>query len=94
LHGLYVYCDVVEHVCVGDTAAPLLRIVDAGDGAANGENITRMFNTPRYIPMRKTAFDSIEIDIRDDIGEPISFEGGKLVVVVHCRRANSAYLPA
>ena len=28
IHLGYVYCDVVEHVVVGDVMAPLLRIVD------------------------------------------------------------------
>jgi len=27
-HSAYVYCDLLEHVAVGDTKAPLLRIVD------------------------------------------------------------------
>jgi len=26
--SVYIYCDVLEHVTVGDTKAPLLRIVD------------------------------------------------------------------
>jgi len=28
IHSVYVYCDILEHVAVGDTKAPLLRIVD------------------------------------------------------------------
>jgi len=28
IYSTYVYCDLVEHVSVGDTKAPLLRIVD------------------------------------------------------------------
>ena len=28
IHSVYVYCDLLEHVPVGDTKAPLLRIVD------------------------------------------------------------------
>jgi len=28
VHSAYVYCDLLEHVMVGDTKAPLLRIVD------------------------------------------------------------------
>jgi hypothetical protein len=89
LHGLYVYCDVLENVPVGDSLAPLLRIVDT-DGK-NGENLHRVFNPPRYLPLRKKTFDSIEIDIRDDTGRYISFEGGRLFVTLHFRRAPNPY---
>lgn len=89
IHGLYVYCDALENVPVGDTEAPLLRVVDAT--GHNGENVHRVFDPLRYIPLRKKQFDSIEIDIRDDIGLPISFEGGKLIVTLHFRRAANPY---
>ena len=92
LHNLFIYCDLLEHVNVGDTLAPLLRTV-AVSGAV-GESVTRVFSPPRYIPMRRTNFESIEIDIKDDLGEPVAFEGGRVVVTVHCRRVNSGYLPA
>jgi len=86
LHSLYVYCDVLENVPVGDTEAPLLRIISgAGD---HGSEIHQTFDPPRYIPLQKKHFDSIEIDIRDDHGEPVSFESGKLYVTLHFKRAN------
>ena len=86
---LMVYCDLLEHVPVGDTKAPLLRIVDAT--GTNGESIHRMYESPRYIPVQKKNYDSIEIVIRDDIGNPIAFETGKLVVTLHFRQAKSPY---
>jgi hypothetical protein len=60
LHELYVYCDLLECVPVGDTVAPLLRIVEA-DGP-RGEMINIQYDHPRYVPLQKKAFDSIEID--------------------------------
>jgi len=89
IHSLYVYSDVLENVPVGDTEAPLLRVVDAS--GHSGENIHRTFDRPRYVPIQKKRFDSIEIDIKDDVGLPIGFEGGKLIVVLHFRRASSPY---
>jgi hypothetical protein len=89
IHALYVYCDVLENVPVGDTEAPLLRIVDAT--GAYGANIHHVFDPPRYVPVQKKHFDSIEVDIKSDIGEPISFEGGKLMIVVHFRSAGSPF---
>jgi len=60
----YVYCDLVEHVPVGDTKAPLLRIVnrmsDCGD-----ENVHEGFNLQLYTPLQKRCFDTVEITFDD-----------------------------
>ena len=85
VHALYVYTDVVEAIRVGDTQAPLLRVVDAS--GAIGEHIHRNYNPPRYLPICKSNFDSIEIDIRTDEGKPVPFESGRLSVTLHFRRA-------
>jgi len=90
MSALYVYCDVAENVPVGDTEAPLLRIIDAS--GKNGDDVHRAFDKPRYIPVQKKKFDSIEILIRNDIGEPVSFEGGRLTVTLHFQRALGSYL--
>jgi hypothetical protein len=89
IHSLYVYCDLLEYVPVGDTLAPLLRVVDTQ--GRNGDMQHRIYEPPRYIPLQKKNFDSVEIDIRDDLGQPISFESGKLSVTLHLRRATSPY---
>ena len=67
LHAIYVYCDLLECVPVGDTMAPVLGIVDA-EGGKLGETIKRTFERPRYIPLQKKSFDSVEIFIRDAYG--------------------------
>ena len=84
IHGLFVYCDALENVPVGDTMAPLLRIVDATGN--NGENIHRIFNPARYVPVSKHRFDSIEIDIKTDTGEAVPFESGRLSTTLHFRK--------
>ena len=89
INSLFVYCDVLEHVAVGDMRAPLLRIVSAT--GANGEIIAKTFEDPLYVPLQKKNFDSIEIDIRDDFGRSIPFESGKVIVTLHFRRATTPY---
>lgn len=89
LNYLMIYCDLLEHVPVGDTKAPLLRIVDAT--GSNCSIIHRTFEEVRYVPLQKRNFDSIEIDIRDDYGNPISFENGKLLVALHFRQTKNPY---
>jgi len=51
VRSIYVYCDVVEHIPVGDTKAPLLRIVNRkSDG---DENVHETFNHVMYVPLQK-----------------------------------------
>ena len=89
IHGLYVYCDLAESVPVGDTEAPLLRVVSAK--GEKGEMQQRNFDQLMYIPLQKKHFDSVEIFIRDDLGNPIPFESGKLLVTLHFRRSKNPY---
>ena len=89
ISSLFVYCDLLEHVPVGDVEAPLLRVVSAQ--GKNGETINRTYEKPRYIPLQKKNFDSVEIFIRDDLGNLIPFESGKLTVTLHFRRAKNPY---
>ena len=89
IHHVFVYCDVVEAVPVGDTLAPLLRVVET-QHASQGF-IHEIFNPPRYLPLQKKEFDTIEIYLRTDFGEKIPFESGKVVCTLHFRRAASQY---
>jgi hypothetical protein len=88
--SLYVYCNVLEQVPVGDTKAPLLRIVNvSGKG---GDSVRVAYEKPVYIPLQQKTFDSIEVDIRSDIGSPIPFEYGKAIVTLHFRYCKIPYL--
>lgn len=89
LHAMYVYSDVLECVPVGDTMAPLLRIVEIK--GQKGEMVHIQYDQPRYVPLRKKHFDSIEIDIRDDLGQNIPFDSGKLIVTLHFRKQRESY---
>ena len=86
---MYIYTDIVENVIIGDTEAPLLRIVETAGNF--GDIIHQTFEPLRFIPLRRKSFDSIEIDIRDAYGQPMSFESGILTVTLHIRRASSPY---
>lgn len=85
----YIYCDILENVAVGDTVAPLLRTIDVE--GERGTMIHRNFEQPRYLPIQKKNFDSVQIDIRDGLGRPIPFEGDTVIVTLHLRRSNLSY---
>lgn len=87
---IYVYCDILESIPVGDTQAPLLRIINV-DGESRNSIVHKIFERPHYIPIRKPNFDSLEIDIRDGFGRPLPFESGTSIVTLHFRRSQSSY---
>ena len=73
-NSIYVYCDAAEAIPVGDIKAPLLGVVDAARNFA--DLMHRLYTTPQYVPVSKKEFNTLEIDIRDDTGLPMSFEFG------------------
>jgi len=80
IFSMYVYCDLVEHVVVGDTKVPLLRIVDKP--LAKNRHMHMIFNPILYVPLQKKNFDTVEINIMTDTGEPMPFRAGKSFVVL------------
>ena len=87
--SLFVYCDVLEHIPVGDTLAPLLRCVSI-EGAL-GKRIGARYAFPMYIPVQKKVFDSVEINIMTETGDPAPFIDGPSTVTLHFRRARNPY---
>jgi len=69
IRNLYVYCDIVENIIVGDSSTPLLRIVEV----TRDESRTRIhtiINTPLFVPVQKKSFDTIAIWIMTNDGKP------------------------
>ena len=84
IHQLYVYTDIIEHQLVGDTTAPLLRTVPAGN--TFGETVDVDFTKLRYKPVARSLVNDIEIDIRDETGKRIPFQNGRVIVKLHFRQ--------
>jgi len=89
IRSVYVYCDLLEHVPVGDTKVPLLRIVDKSTELEG--NVHRVFNPTLYVPLQKKCFDTVEIDMMIDTGVPVPFLSGKSFVVLEFRRVIHPY---
>ena len=92
VRSMYVYCDLLEHVMVGDTKAPLLRIVDKPHTYVG--NVHHILSPILYVPLQKKSFDTIEINIMTDSGQPVHFADGKSFVVLELRRAVHPYFEA
>lgn len=84
---LMVYSDICEPIIIGDVQAPLLRSVSLGAlDYAYGSNRVKSFSPCMYIPLLTNSFSTIEIDIKDDLGKTILFDGGTLTATLHFKR--------
>ena len=90
VYSMYVHCDIVEKTPVGNQLVSLLRIVDIQ--GKHGDVIHRNFEKPRYVPVLKRHFDSLEIHIRNGFGEVIPFERGTSIVTLHFRQVRERYM--
>jgi len=90
VNSVYVYCDILEHVTVGDTKAPLLRIVNKPKKQEG--NVHHTFQPILYVPLQKKNFDTVEINMMTDTGQPVPFRFGKSFVVLEFRRNVHSYL--
>ena len=86
--SLYVYTNIIHSQYVGGVKVPLLRIV--GVEGQHGKSVTKTFDRPQYLPVCRQILDIIEIDIKDDAGDSISFQYGKVVVKLHFGKQRSA----
>jgi hypothetical protein len=83
---MYIYCDVASYNLVGDTHAPLLRVCNVT--GSFGEMQRTTYSHPYYIGVTRSEFDTIEININNELGQPMPFLFGKALVTLHFRRKN------
>jgi len=88
MHNIYVYCDILENVIVGDSTAPLLRIVKITKDIRNLMMHT-VINTPLFVSIQKKSFDTIAIWIMTNLGQPAPFpdNAGKSHVVLEFKKS-------
>ena len=86
LHEFFVYSNIVEPQLVGDVYAPLLRTVAIPAKLERGAQERMTYDSPHYVPVLMDEISTIEINIKRDTGENISFATGKTVCTLHFRR--------
>ena len=87
--AIYVYCDVVQSQVVGDTSAQLLRSIPVE--GKSGDVITKTFTNIQYLPIQTKSFEDIEILLRNDTGDPVPFERGKVITTLHFKQQSLPY---
>ena len=51
----------------------------------HGEMVTHINDKPQYFTVGQSDMDSIEIQIKDDAGQSIRFQNGRVYVTLHFR---------
>jgi hypothetical protein len=90
MHYMYVYSDIATYTFVGDSKVPLLRVCYTE--GEYGDMVRTIFTHPQYVSVAVSEFETVEININNELGKPVPFEFGKAVVTLHFRRKNKLLL--
>ena len=87
---LFIYCDMLAPRIFSDTNTSLLVTLPNGKKPLLFcDTVTTRFTKIRNYPIAKRRFYTIRIDIRNNVGEPVDFEDGKVFVEIHFRKVIS-----
>lgn len=84
ISSIYVYTDIIENQHAGDVKVPLLRIIPVTQ--PNGKVCYEKYDKPYFFPVNRGHIEKISINIRDDTGELVPFQSGKVVVTLLFKR--------
>jgi hypothetical protein len=82
---MFVYINIIEPVDMNDKTIKLLKLVNT-----RGEpfkTTQEEYTHPMYFALEKGKISMIEVLIADEMGDPVSFQNGTVVLTLHFRRA-------
>ena len=83
IQDVYVYSNIVSARPVGDAMVPLLRTVPVLDNTMT--SVFHIYDKPHYVPLSRFSFDTVEVLLTSEFGEPLPFKGGTSVLTLHFR---------
>ncbi len=89
-NNIYVYTDMIKEVPVGGVNAPLLRIVNLSLKTNDEGSTSKAYDELYYHPVKSSYVETINIQLRDEIGELVHFASGTVVVTLAFRQAGKA----
>ena len=92
-HLIFIYANIIEYQYVGDTKAPLLRVIDSKQRLKNGsvcelEPTHRIvFTNLDYKKLLTNTIQSISIELRTETGQLVPFSGtGKVILTLQFKK--------
>jgi hypothetical protein len=86
-HMLILNSDIVEHTIVGDCYANILQYIEVPTDKAFGDMCVVRNSNPQYRKVRKSDFDTIELDITDSTGAILPLQYGTSIVSLEFRQS-------
>lgn len=80
---LFVYINIVEYQLVSNIMSPLIKVLNVK--GEPGENVQISVPRPQYVPLRNHDFETVHIQIKNDLDELVDFHSGKICLVLHFR---------
>jgi hypothetical protein len=90
LNHLYLYSDISRATWVGNTSVPLLRVVSVEPGLSERETFHSIYEKPQYHELKGNSIGEIRVELRDSMGQNVTFSNGEVLVVLHFRPAVTA----
>ena len=82
--SIFIYTDVIKHQIISTHYTQMLKSV-VTEGVF-GEVFDIKYSNPQYKQVVERKIQEIEVQIRNDQGEFIDFQHGKVMLVLHFRR--------
>lgn len=89
IRALCIYSDIVDLTLVGDTKVNLLRTVPIPRDAKFMDQIDMEFVRVHYLPVTRTEIRNVEVYIKDESGEDLKFQLGRVILTLHFRKRNT-----
>ena len=87
--SLYVYSGIASFTFIGDSVAPLLRIMPFSHNSKTCY-VYKEFKTLHYVSVSKSVVDQVHITIKTENGSVVSFVTGKTILKLHFRKRKNS----
>lgn len=87
--NMFIYASICKPIHVGHSLVPLLKNIhiDISNDFQLGSSRNYTVINPMYVPVASTSFNSIEINIRNDVGALLTFPSGSITTItVHFKK--------
>ena len=90
IHSMYIYSpNLVSNTVIGNSAGPLLRIVNVTASSTLGQNkvVENIYTQEFHHQVIQKYISEIRIEIRSDSGRLIEFNSGNCILTLHFKRS-------